>query len=80
MKIDLIKRKNVPKSYHLGNVIYFYGDDVLAMVAESGDNVALVNLENGETYRSASTLNDLYLQMDADHGELINAELREVRS
>lgn len=79
MKINLIKQKNVPKAYHLGNVIYFYGDDVLAMVAELDDNVALVNLENGETYKSAPTLNDLYLQMDADHGELINAELREVQ-
>lgn len=80
MKIDLIKRKNVPKSYHLGNVIYFYKDDVLAIVAQCYQEYALINLENGETYKETVTeLCDLYEQTFEDHGELINAELREVR-
>lgn len=80
MKINLIKRKNVPKAYHLGNVIYFYGDDVLAIVVKCDDLYAFIDLESGKTYKELTTsLNDLYLQMDADHGELINTELREVR-
>ncbi|GAX07079.1 hypothetical protein IWT25_02427 [Secundilactobacillus pentosiphilus] len=80
MKINLIKQKNVPKSYHIGNVIYFYRDDVVAMVSEIGDEYALINLENGKLYGLSDTLEGLFIQTYGDPGELINAELREVRS
>ncbi|MCH5463513.1 hypothetical protein HC026_12140 [Lactobacillus sp. LC28-10] len=80
MKINLIKQKNVPKSYHVGNVIYFYRDDVVAIVSEIGDEFALINLENGKLYGLSDTLNGLFIQTSDDPGELINAELREVRS
>lgn len=79
MKINLVKQKNVPKSYHVGNVIYFYGDDVVAIVAQIIDRYALVNLENGELYGLTDTLDDLFVQNFDDPGELINVELKEVR-
>lgn len=79
MKINLIKRKSVPKSYHVGNVIYFYRDDVVAIVVHIMDGYALVNLENGELYGKVDTLNDLFVQNFDDPGELIETELKEVR-
>lgn len=79
MKINLVKQKNVPKAYYVGNVIYFYGDDVVALVTQIMDEYALINLENGELYGLADTLNALFIQTADDHGELINVELKEIR-
>ena len=79
MKINLIKQKNVPQFYYVGNVIYFYRDDVVAVVAQIMNEYALINLENGELYGLADTLNALFIQTADDHGELINAELKEVK-